>query len=294
MIEKIYRDLLRDEKISEDIEKFNINKQKILEDAKKSLTLKDRVYISRFEKRAKTKDFIENIITDPIYLHGDRKFSDDKAVIGGIGKLNDIVVTFIGIDKGNCLENSIKNNFGMASPDGYRKAIRLMKEAEKFKRPIVVFVDTPGAFPGIDAEERGQAEAIASSILNMTSLKVPIISVITGEGCSGGAIGLCVCDYLIMLENATYSILSPEGFASILWKDSRKMEDAIKLMKLTSEDLYDFKICDEVIEEDLGINIEDFKENFSRLKNSIYLSLKKLIWEDTDVLLENRRRKYEI
>lgn len=182
----------------------------------------------------------------------------------------------------------------MANPEGYRKAIRLMKEAEKFNRPIITFVDTPGAYPGVGAEERGQAEAIASSIYTMASLKVPIITVITGEGCSGGALGLALCDYLIMMENSTYSILSPEGFASILWKDSKKVNDAIEVMKLSAEDLSNFKICDEIIEEDLSIDVDDFSENFKRLKISLINKLNNLRDENIDVLLKNRRRKYEI
>lgn len=291
MIEKIFKELSNGEKKDIDFLRY---KKHILKKKKKYLNNRERVFLSRYENRPKANDFIKNLIDNPIYFHGDRKFSDDKAVIGGIGKLNDIVVTFIGIDKGKNLKESIEKNFGMANPEGYRKAIRLMKEAEKFNRPIITFVDTPGAYPGVGAEERGQAEAIASSIYTMASLKVPIITVITGEGCSGGALGLALCDYLIMMENSTYSILSPEGFASILWKDSKKVNDAIEVMKLSAEDLHGFKICDEIIEEDLSIDVDDFSENFKRLKISLINKLNNLRDENIDVLLKNRRRKYEI
>lgn len=293
MINKIYRELLKED-LKNNSEEFKSYKKKVLKDLKENLTPKDRVFLSRYEKRPKTSDFIKKLIDGPIYLHGDRKYKDDKAVIGGIGKLNDEVITFIAIDKGKNLKESLKKNFGMASPDGYRKATRLMKEAEKFNRTIVTFIDTPGAYPGIEAEERGQAEAIASAIYEMTALKVPIISVITGEGCSGGALGLSVCDYLIMMENATYSVLSPEGFSSILWKDTKKVDKAIDVMKLTSKDLYDYKICDEIIDEDLALNIFDFKDNFTRLKESIYKKIIDFREVESSELLVNRRRKYEI
>ncbi|MBP2024675.1 acetyl-CoA carboxylase carboxyltransferase subunit alpha [Peptoniphilus stercorisuis] len=293
MIENILKDLIREEKLyKKDNRDFKIYKENKLKNEKKNLTMRDRVYLSRYENRPKARDFIKNIIKGPIYFHGDRYYSDDKAVIGGIGKINNTVVTFIGIDKGKDLEDSILKNFGMAHPEGYRKAVRLMKEAEKFNRPIITFIDTPGAYPGIGAEERGQSSAIANSIYEMTYLKVPIISVITGEGCSGGAIGLCVSDYLIMMENATYSVLSPEGFASILWKDSKKSSEAIEIMKISAKDLYDYDICDEIIEEDLALNIYDFKENFTRLKNSLLESINRLKNTEEELLLRNRREKF--
>lgn len=293
MIENILRDLIREEKIYKiDNRDFTEYKENKLRKIKKDLSIRDKVYLSRYEHRPKARDFIKNIIEGPIYFQGDRYYSDDKAIIGGIGKINNTVVTFIGIDKGKSLEESISKNFGMAHPEGYRKAIRLMKEAEKFNRPVITFIDTPGAYPGIGAEERGQASAIANSIYEMTYLKVPIISVITGEGCSGGAIGLGVSDYLIMMENATYSILSPEGFASILWKDSKKVDEAVEIMKISAKDLYNYNICDEIIEEDLALDIYDFSENFNRLKKSIAENMNRLKSTEEELLLRNRREKF--
>lgn len=293
-IEEIFKEILDEEKLSKFKNSYEFKKYKesILNDAKEFLTPSDRVFLSRYKNRPKAKDFIENIIDDPIYFKGDRCFKEDSSIICGIGKLDDEVVTFIGINKGRDFEESIKCNFGMVNPEGYRKAVRIMKQAEKFKRPIICFVDTPGAYPGVGAEERGQAEAIAKSIYTMAGINTNTVSVITGEGASGGAIALCVCDHLIMMENAIYSILSPEGFASILWRDSGKVDKAIEIMKLTSKDLYKFKICDEVIEEDLAPTQEDFFENYSRLKNSIVDALKKLKNIPKDELLKNRREKY--
>ena len=295
MIEKIYRDInSKKEKkyFKNDREYIQYKREKLSEI--KNIENRDRVFLSRYEKRPKAKDFIENILDDFIYLHGDRYFGDDKSLIGGIGSLKGTAVTFIGIDKGADLKESIKKNFGMAQPEGYRKAVRLMKQAEKFGRPVIIFIDTPGAYPGIEAEERGQFEAIASSIKTMTDLKVPVISVITGEGCSGGAIGLAVCDFLIMLENATYSILSPEGFASILWKNSKDTDKAVNIMKMTSCDLYKYGICDEIIPEKPGTEISDFQESFMILRESLSEKIMNFKNISTEELLKKRKRKFEI
>ncbi len=209
----------------------------------------ERVQLSRAADRATALDYIENIFTDFMEFHGDRLFADDAAVVGGLAYFQGIPLTVIGIQKGRNTKENIARNFGMPSPEGYRKALRLMKQAEKFGRPVINFVDTPGAFCGMEAEERGQGEAIARNLMEMSDLKVPILSVMIGEGGSGGALALAVANKVIMLENATYSILSPEGFASILWKDSKRALEAAQVMKITAEDLKELNIIDEIIYE---------------------------------------------
>lgn len=210
----------------------------------------ERVQLSRASDRATALDYIETIFTDFIEFHGDRLFGDDSAIVGGIAYFQGVPVTVIGIQKGRNTKENIARNFGMPSPEGYRKALRLMKQAEKFKRPIINFIDTPGAFCGMEAEERGQGEAIARNLMEMSDLKVPVLSVMIGEGGSGGALALAVANKVIMLENATYSILSPEGFASILWKDSKRALEAAQVMKITAKDLKELNIIDEIIYED--------------------------------------------
>lgn len=209
----------------------------------------ERVQLSRAADRATALDYIETIFTDFTEFHGDRLFGDDAAIVGGIAYFQGIPVTVIGIQKGRNTKENIARNFGMPSPEGYRKALRLMKQAEKFGRPIINFVDTPGAFCGMEAEERGQGEAIARNLMEMSDLKVPVLSVMIGEGGSGGALALAVANKVIMLENATYSILSPEGFASILWKDSKRALEAAQVMKITAKDLKELNIIDEIIYE---------------------------------------------
>ena len=195
-----------------------------------------------------------------IELHGDRYFADDKAIIGGIARFRGMPVTVIAQAKGTNTKENIERNFGMPSPDGYRKSLRLMKQAEKFGRPVICFVDTPGAFCGLEAEERGQGEAIARNIYEMSGLKVPVLSIIIGEGGSGGALAMAVADEVWMLENSVYSILSPEGFASILWKDSSKAKDAAGVMRLTAEDLYHMGIVEQVFAEPSGYTAENLRE----------------------------------
>lgn len=212
-------------------------------------TAYDRVVSARDTKRPLGKFYIENMIDNFIEFHGDRRFGDDDAIIGGIGYLNGKSVTAIAMERGNTLEERMKRHFGCPTPEGYRKALRLMKEAEKFNRPIVCFIGCSGAYCGIDAEERGQGEAIAENLFEMMGIKVPIISVIISEGGSGGALALGVCDTLIMLENSVYSVISPEGCASILWKDSAKANEAAEALKLTSYDLHKFGIIEKIIDE---------------------------------------------
>lgn len=208
-----------------------------------------RIKLARAADRPTAKEYIKYIFEDFIELAGDRLYGEDASIVGGIATLDGKPVTIIGQQKGRNLDENLKYRFGMPNPDGYRKAIRLIKQAEKFKRPIITFVDTPGAYPGKEAEERGQGIAIAECIATIARANVPVVSVFIGEGGSGGALAIGVCDKLIMLENSVFSILSPEGFASILWKDGSRWEEACDVMKMTAEDLYSMKICDKIVKE---------------------------------------------
>ncbi len=253
--------------------------------SKQQISEWDRVLIARSPDRPRTIDYIENIFDDFIELHGDRLFGDDKAILGGIAKIGGKIVTIIGEQKGKTTKENMERNFGMPNPEGYRKALRLMKQAEKFKRPIITFIDTPGAYPGIGAEERGQGEAIAKNLLEMSRLKVPIICVVIGEGSSGGALAIGVGDKVLMLENSIYSILSPEGFASILYKDSTQFEKAAKEMKITAKDLKDLGVIDEIIKEN---------DIFENVKKSIVKNLQLLEKKTQDNLIKDRYEKYRI
>ncbi len=225
----------------------------------------ERVLLSRMQDRPVGSDYIERLFTDFTEFHGDRLFKDDRAIIGGVARFHGIPVTVVAQAKGTNTKENIERNFGMPSPEGYRKALRLMKQAEKFGRPVICFVDTPGAFCGLEAEERGQGEAIARNIYEMSDLKVPVLSVIIGEGGSGGALAMATADEVWMLENSVYSILSPEGFASILWKDSSKAKEAAEVMKLTAKDLYKLGIVEKVFDEP-----QDFKaENLIQVTESM-------------------------
>ena len=252
----------------------------------------DKLNIARDKNRPNARFYIENIFNDFIELHGDRYYKDDSAIIGGIASVNNINVTVIGINKGKDIGENIKNNFGMPHPEGYRKALRLMKQAEKFNRPIICFVDTPGAFCGIEAEERGQGEAIAQNLLVMSKLKTPIISIIIGEGGSGGALALAVANKVYMLENSVYSILSPEGFASILWKDATRAKEASEVMKITAKDLKGFNIIDSIIEEPVGGAHEDPKFMCDKIKENILSDLEKLINTDLNEVVDMRYNKF--
>ena len=212
----------------------------------------EKVLLARAKDRPTGLSYIENIFEDFIELHGDRRFADDPAIVGGIATLKGQPVTVIAIDKGKDMRERVKRNFGSPNPEGYRKALRLMRQAEKFHRPVVCFVDTAGAFCGMGAEERGQGQAIAENLLEMSGLKTPIVSILVGEGGSGGALALAVANRVLMLENAVYSVLSPEGFAAILWKDSSRSEEACEVMKLTAADLLELEVVDKVIPEPAG------------------------------------------
>lgn len=260
--------------------------------ASERLTPWDRVYIARHKDRPKAYDYIKQLFPDFIELHGDRFYGDDNAIVTGLANFHDFPVTIIAQAKGKTTEENIKRNFGMANPEGYRKAIRIAKQAEKFKRPIITFVDTAGAYPGKGAEERGQAEAIAQCLLEFSSLKTIVICVVIGEGGSGGALALSVADKIIMLENSIYSILSPEGFASILWKDDTRVKEASEKMKLTSYDLKSYGIVDEIIKEPVGGAQYDFSSVIKRLDKSILESIKEFQKIRINTLLNNRYKKY--
>ena len=248
--------------------------------------------VARHEDRPKAKLFIENIFEDFISLSGDRFYGEDQSVICGFAKFENKSVLVIGQEKGENLESRIERNFGMMRPEGYRKTIRLMRLANKFKIPIITFVDTPGAYPGVGAEERGQAEAIARSIECCMELTVPTISIIIGEGGSGGAIALASSNKVLMLENAIYSVISPEGCATILWRDPKKTLEASKAMKLSSRDLYDLKIIDEIISEPLGGAHRDKDIILDNVRNSIRKNLDFFINMDKDEILLQRKNKF--
>ena len=243
---------------------------------------------ARDQGRLTALDFAQGIFDDFIELHGDRNFRDDGAIIGGIGRLNGQAVTVVGIQKGRNLQDNLNRNFGQPHPEGYRKALRLMKQAEKFGRPVVTFINTEGAYPGVGAEERGQGEAIARNLMEMSDLKVPIIAIIIGEGGSGGALALAVADKVWMLENTIYSILSPEGFATILWKDGSRSEEAAELMKITSGELLNMGIVDKVIPE-RGYFTSEIIE---AIKTAIVDELAELSQLSTENLLEARYQRF--
>jgi acetyl-CoA carboxylase carboxyl transferase subunit alpha len=252
----------------------------------------DIVRLARHNRRPTTLEYINFMLKDFLEIHGDRRFSDDPAVVGGIGFLDDIPVTIIGHQKGKNVKENVKRNFGMAHPEGYRKSLRLMEEAERFGRPVITLIDTPGAYPGLGAEERGQAEAIAYNLYKMSTLKVPIIAVVTGEGGSGGALALGVADRVFMLSNSIYSVISPEGCASILWRDSAKSDEAAEALKVTAQSLYELSVIDGIIEEPKGGAHENHEAAAKRLKKTLMSALKELLQLDEETLLEQRYQKY--
>lgn len=261
---------------------------------KKILSAWDVVKLARNSKRPNYQDYINGMITDFIELHGDRQFSDDKAIVGGIGFINNIPVTIICNAKGKNVSENVCRNFGMAKPEGYRKVQRLVKEAERFNRPIICLIDTPGADCGIEAEERGQSEAIANCIKTYASIKTPIISVIIGEGGSGGALATGVGDYIFMLENAIYSVISPEGCATILFKDVAKAKEASSYLNLTSDKLLNIGVIDDIILEPINGAHTDLKETVNNVKNSIYNKLCELLKESSDDLVKKRYHKFRM
>ncbi len=277
---------------SEQIKELN---EKILEMEKRiveEMTPWDRVLVSREQKRPTSIEYINEIFDDFIEFHGDRYFGDDKAIVGGIASLNGIKVTVVGEQKGTDTKDNIYRNFGMPSPEGYRKALRLMKQAEKFGRPIVTFVDTPGAFCGVTAEERGQGEAIARNLMEMAGLKVPVLTFIIGEGGSGGALAVAVSNKIYMLENSIYGVLSPEGFASILWKDGTRAQEAADVMKITANDLLALKVIDGIIEEPVGGAHKDFTFVAGKIKEVMLSELKELQLLSQEELLNHRYDRF--
>jgi acetyl-CoA carboxylase carboxyl transferase subunit alpha len=263
----------------------------------RNLTRWQRVQLARHPERPYTQDYIYMIFQDFMELHGDRAFGDDKAIIGGFAKLKDghgfsQSVAVIGHQKGRDTKSNLYRNFGMANPEGYRKALRIMKLAEKFRKPVITFIDTPGAFPGIEAEERGQAEAIARNLFEMSKLETPIICVIIGEGASGGAIGIGVGDRILMLENAWYSVISPESCSSILWRSWSFKEQAAEALKLTAPDLIEFGIIDRIIPEPIGGAHRNPEQTARTLKDALIEELKPLLQKDRQILVEERIEKF--
>ncbi len=257
------------------------------------LTPWNKVQIARHAERPTTLDYIRGIFTDFIELHGDRTFGDDPALVGGIAKLDGIPVTVVGHQKGRDTKENIFRRFGMPEPEGYRKALRLMKQAEKFGRPVICFIDTPGAYPGMAAEERGQSEAIARNLLEMAGLETPVICIVTGEGGSGGALALGVGDRIYMLEHAVYSVISPEGAAALLWKDAAQAQRAAETMKITAQDLYAFGIADGIVEEPMGGAHKDPTATVKRVQEQLVSAVRELLLQSTDELLESRYQKFK-
>jgi len=251
-----------------------------------------KMQIARHPQRPTTIDYIQAIFDDYIELHGDRAYADDLAIVGGIAKLNGVPVTVVGHQKGKDTKDNIARNFGMPHPEGFRKGLRLMKQADKFRRPIITFIDTPGAYPGGAAEERGQGEAIARNLLEMATFRVPIICVVIGEGGSGGALALGVGNRVLMLENAIYSVISPNGAASILWKDASKADKAAEAMKITAQDLQEMKIIDEIIPEPNGGAHREIAIQAESVKSVLSRHLQELLSWDSEQLRQDRYDKY--
>lgn len=263
-----------------------------LVDKTRDLEPGERVLLARHPNRPHIEDFVENVFTDFFEQKGDHLYDEDHSIFGGIARFHGKAVTVLGHKKGRGMEENIACNFGMPCPEGYRKAKRLMEQAEKFHRPIITFIDTPGAYPGLEAEEHGQGEAIAKNLAFMSSLHVPVISIVSGEGNSGGALAIGVANKILMLENAIYSVLSPEGFATILWKDSTRAGEAAKVMKLTAEDLKEAGVCDEIIPEVPG----GAQENPVALYKEVEKALEKILsaYESMspEQIREDRLKKY--
>ena len=278
--------------ISEEIKRLEDKANKLRQEIYSKLSRWQRVQLARHPQRPYTRDYIERMTTNFLELHGDRAFGDDPAIIAGIGTLGGRKMALIGHQKGRTTKQKLHRNFGMAHPEGYRKALRVMHLAAKFNRPIVCLIDTPGAFPGIGAEERGQAEAIARNLFEMSKLPVPIIIAVIGEGASGGALGIGVGDRILMMENTWYSVISPEGCAAILWKDSTKADQAAEAMKPTAEDLLELGVIDKIVMEPLGGAHHDYDGAAEILQNSILEALDELKDIPSAELIEARIDKY--
>lgn len=278
--------------VTQELKEATAKLQKLARKENSKLSAWQRLEIARNPKRPTALDYIEIIFDEFMELHGDRGYRDDEAMVCGLASIGKQNFTIIAEQKGRNTKENIKRNFGMPNPESYRKAIRLMKQAEKFGRPIITFIDTKGAYPGIGAEERGQGEAIAKSMMEMANLKTPIICIVIGEGSSGGALAIGVGDEILMLENAVYSVLSPEGFSSILWKDGTRVKEAAEKMKMTAGDLKKFKVIDKIIEEPVGGAQNDLEGVAENLKKEILSAVKKLNKKSKDELVEERYEKF--
>jgi acetyl-CoA carboxylase carboxyl transferase subunit alpha len=278
--------------LTSEIEKLEARLEKLEKDIYENLKPWDRVQIARFPNRPTTLDYISYLFEDFFECHGDRTFGNDEAIVGGIAKFKGLPVTVIGHQRGKDTKENIRRNFGMPHPEGYRKALRLMKQAEKFRRPIICFIDTKGAYPGKAAEERGQSEAIAKNLVEMAGLTVPVICIVIGEGGSGGALALGVGNHIHMLENSTYSVISPEGAAAILWKDSSKAKLAAESMKITAPDLKKLGIIDEVISEVKGGAHKNTEKQAEEIEKILTTSLEKLLKLSETELIEHRYQKF--
>ncbi|BCB05113.1 acetyl-CoA carboxylase carboxyl transferase subunit alpha [Bacillus sp. KH172YL63] len=279
--------------LSKEIEKLEARLAKLQNDIYENMRPWERVQVARHPNRPTTLDYIGQIFTDFIEMHGDRLYGDDEAIVSGVGKFHGVPVTIIGHQRGKDTKENIRRNFGMPHPEGYRKALRLMKQADKFNRPIICFIDTKGAYPGKAAEERGQSEAIARNLVEMAGLTVPVICIVIGEGGSGGALALGVGNHIHMLENSTYSVISPEGAAAILWKDSTQAKRAAESMKITAPDLKELGIVDEIITEVKGGAHKDVKEQAGYIEAVLKQSLKELIPMNKDELIQHRYDKFK-
>jgi acetyl-CoA carboxylase carboxyl transferase subunit alpha len=278
--------------LSDEIETLENRLEKLEKHIYDNLKPWDRVQMARHPQRPTTLDYIEHLFTDFIELHGDRLFGEDEAIVGGVAKYYGLPVTVIGHQRGKDTKENIRRNFGMPHPEGYRKALRLMKQAEKFHRPIICFIDTKGAYPGKAAEERGQSEAIARNLFEMAGLRVPIVCIVIGEGGSGGALALGIGNHLFMLENSTYSVISPEGAAALLWKDASKAKLAAETMKITAPDLKELGVIDDVIKEVRGGAHRDPKKQAEFIDETLKRSLKQLISLSEEELVNQRYEKY--
>ncbi|ACL69081.1 acetyl-CoA carboxylase carboxyltransferase subunit alpha [Halothermothrix orenii] len=278
--------------LSEEINRLKTRAKNLQREIYANLEPKQILQIARHPERPTTMDYVDYIFDEFLELHGDRRFGDDKALIGGIGTIDNMPFTLLGHQKGKSTKENLERNFGMAHPEGYRKALRLMKQAEKFNRPVIALINTPGAYPGVGAEERGQAEAIAVNLMEMSDLKVPIIVVVTGEGGSGGALGIGLGDKIMMLEYSYYSVSSPEACAAILWKDANKAPEAARALNLTSADLLRLGIIDEIIKEPAGGAHKDPQQAALLLKQAILKTAKQLKQLSVEELLERRYHKF--
>lgn len=278
--------------LSDEIKVLEQRLSRFKKETYENLTPWQKSQVARYLERPTTLDYIKYIFTDFVELHGDRLYGDDMAIVGGLAYLEGQPVTVVGHQKGKEVKENVSRNFGMPHPEGYRKALRLMRQAEKFNRPVICFVDTPGAFPGIGAEERGQGEAIARNLMELFCLKIPVIVVVCGEGGSGGALALAVGDRICMLEHAIYSVISPEGCASIIWKDSNRAVEAASALKLTAQDLLNFGVIDEIISEPLGGAHRDPEAMACKIRDKIIKNLKQLKTMSQEELVKFRHKKF--